>query len=280
MLIDRDTLLQALPIVVEQSFSRRDTILYALGVGATELDYVYEDGLKALPSMAVVLANPGSIWRDPTYGFDWQKILHGEQRLSIHRPLPVDGTVRGETEFEELIDKGPDNGAIAHLTRRLYNSEHEPLATVRSAIFLRGDGGCGGPSQAAYAPHATPETRAPDFTISKQTAETQAMIYRLSGDFNPLHIDPKVAQAAGFDRPILHGLATYGVICRSVVQHLLNNDPERLKTLDVRFSAPVYPGETIEIDCWLEASNEVSFIARAKERDIVVVKNGFAEYTE
>ncbi len=277
MPLDPDRLLRAPPIETRHVLTKRDTILYALGVGASELQFVYEDGLKALPTMAVVLGYPGFIWRDPQYGVDWKKILHGETTLQIHKPLPVEGEILGVSTFGPIFDKGSDKGAICYVTRKIYDASGTLLATATAGSFLRGDGGFGGSAEGQPKPPALPE-RQPDLSHTLTTAPNQAQIYRLSGDLNPLHIDPDVAKAAGFAQPILHGLCTYGVAGRAILAALCDNEPARLKRLDVRFSSPVFPGETIRTDIWRDGEGRALYRATAVERDIVVLNNGLAEY--
>lgn len=276
MAIDAAKLLSMPPIVTRQTLTRRDTILYALGIGATELDFLFEERLKALPTMAVTLGYPGFIWRDPALGANWQKILHGEQSTILHAPLPIEGEIVGSTVIEALYDKGADKGALAMVTREIHDAAGTHLATSRSMTFLRGDGGFGGSAEGAPVPHAIPD-RAPDEVATLTTAANLAQIYRLSGDLNPLHIDPDVARAGGFDAPILHGLATYGVIGRALLAARCGNEPARLKRIDGRFSSPVYPGETIETSIWDEEGGKLAFRARVVERDKIVFTNGYAE---
>jgi acyl dehydratase len=276
MAIDPDKLLSMPPIVTRQVLTPRDTVLYALGIGATELDFLFEERLKALPMMAVTLGYPGFFWRDPALGANWQKILHGEQSTILHAALPVEGEIVGSTVIEALYDKGADKGALAMVTREIHDGAGTHLATSRSMTFLRGDGGFGGSTEGAPVPHAIPD-RAPDDVVTLATAANQAQIYRLSGDLNPLHIDPDVAKAGGFDAPILHGLATYGVIGRALLAARCGNEPVRLKRLDGRFSSPVYPGETIETSIWDEGDGKLAFRARVVERDKIVFTNGYAE---
>lgn len=267
------------PIETQQELTRRDTVLYALGLGSEESDFVFEEGLKALPTMAVVLANPGFLWRDPKLGVDWKKVLHGEQQLELFAPLPTEGLLRSETSYEAVYDKGAGKGALVYTVRRVFNENGIHLATDKKSSFLRGDGGCGGNTEPAPKPHGLPEGRTPDVLVDLPTASNQAMIYRLSGDYNPLHIDPGVAQLAGFQRPILHGLCTYGVVGRALLSAIANNDPARLKKMNVRFSAPVYPGETIRTEIWCESDQVFAFRARVLERNILVVNNGYVELT-
>lgn len=275
MPLDPARLLGMEPIVTRQTLTKRDTILYALGVGASELDFVFEERLKALPTMAVVLGYPGFIWRNPAMGVNWQKILHGEQSTILYAPLPVEGEIIGTTRIEALFDKGADKGAIALVTREIHDGAGTHLATVRSTTFLRGDGGFGGSGEGAPKPHLLPE-RAPDRVVTLPTSPDQALIYRLSGDLNPLHIDPTVATGAGFAAPILHGLATYGIVGRALLG-ACGDDPAHLTRMDARFSSPVYPSETIETAIWHEATGRLAFRARVVERDLIVLTNGYAE---
>lgn len=278
MPIDPQFLLNREPIITRQTLTRRDTILYALGVGAEELPFVYEDGLHALPTMAVILGYPGFIWKDPAMGADWAKVLHGEQSTILHAPLPVEGEIIGETRIEAVYDKGAGKGAIALVTREMHDGAGTHLATIRATTFLRGDGGCGSTHDGAPpAPHPLPADRAPDQSVTLKTAANQALIYRLSGDLNPLHIDPAVATGAGFKAPILHGLATYGVVGRALLAALAGNDPARIGRIDARFSSPVYPGETLVTDIWHEADGTAAFRTSVAERDLVVLTNGYVE---
>lgn len=277
MALDPDRLLTMPPEETRHSFTKRDTILYALGIGADDLRFVYEGGLQALPTMAVVLAYPGFFWQDPSYGIDWKKILHGETSVELFAPLPVEGDLSGRTTIDAVYDKGADKGAVVLTSRRIEDSSGVHLATVRNTLFLRGDGGFGGQSSGAPRAHPVPEDRAPDHVVSLATAENQALIYRLSGDYNPLHADPEVAQAAGFPRPILHGLCTYGLVGRAILSALCGNDPARLRRMDVRFSSPVFPGETIRIEIWREDGNRAAFRATAEQRGVIVLNNGYAE---
>lgn len=283
MAIDYQKLLDFEIPDVEQRYSERDSMLYALGIGAgydpvdeTELRFVYEEGLKALPSMAVVLGYPGFWIKDPATGVDWVRVVHGEQGLRLHRPVPVAATVIGRTRVKEIIDKGEGRGALILQERVVSDAATgEAIATLTSTTFARGDGGFGGPSGPAPAPHRLPE-RAPDGHVDLPTLPQSALIYRLNGDMNPLHADPAVARKAGFEKPILHGLCTFGVACRALVRAVCEGAPERLLGQNARFSAPVYPGETIRTEYWRD-DGKVSFRARALERDTVVLNNGLAE---
>lgn len=281
MPFDPEALLRHPPIETRYRAEPAKAMLYALGVGAHELPFVYEDGLKVLPTMAVVMTYPGFFWSDPAFNVAWQKILHAETSVVLHAPLPTEGDLVGTTTFGPILDKGAEKGAIVYLTREIRMASGEPVATVRNTTFLRGDGGFGGSADAPQQPkpHPIPD-RAPDIVETLLTADNQAMIYRLSGDYNPLHVDPSVARAAGFDRPILHGLATYGVAGRALLKTLADNEPARMRRIDARFSAPVFPGETIETAIWREGKGKgkAAFRCRVVERDRIVLNNGYVEF--
>ncbi len=269
---------------IRQTVTERDTMLYALGLGfgedpcdKKELQFVYEDGLKTVPSMPVVLGYPGFWLRNPKTGVDWKKVLHGEQWLDIYKPLPVKGTLIGRPKIDFISDKGEGKGAVIYQSRDIINADSgETLARVTMSAFCRGDGGFGGENRAGPAPAVLPE-RAPDHVCELTTLPRQALIYRLSGDYNPLHADPDVARAAGFERPILHGLATYGLAARAILKTLLDYDASRLIGLDVRFSSPVYPGETVRFDIW-EEGGEARFRASIPARGVMVLNNGAARF--
>ena len=284
MAIDYDTLMNWPFEEVEHTYTARDAILYALGLGLgadpmdeDQLRFVFEEpDLVAVPTMAVVLATPGFWARDPKSGIDWVKVLHGEQAVTLHRPLPAAATVVAATRITDILDKGPDKGALLYSERTITDkATGEALATLKSTTFARGDGGFGGKPGPAPTPHAIPE-RGPDLVCDLPTLPQAALIYRLSGDPNPLHASPKVARAAGFERPILHGLCTLGVAGHAILKTCCGYDVSRFKSLALRFSAPVYPGETIRTEMWRDGP-VVSFRARVVERDTVVLNNGRAE---
>jgi acyl dehydratase len=267
---------------VVQSYTEKDCILYALGLGlgenptdANELQYVYEKGLRTFPTMAVVLGHPGAWLTDPESGIDMTKVLHGEQSLDIHKPLPVEATVVAQTKVVEVVDKGADKGAVLITERRLHDQQTKELyCTQRSVIMARGNGGFGGPVTSVPRPHALPERDA-DYIIEIRTSPQAALLYRLSGDYNPLHVDLELAARLGFAAPVLHGLASYGVAARAVLQACEESDADRLKSFSLRFSKPVYPGETISTEVWMD-EDVVSFQSRVLERDVVVLNNGRA----
>jgi acyl dehydratase len=276
---------------VEQTYTAKDTMLYALGLGyghdpmdENQLQFVYEKNLKSLPTMPVVLGYPGFWIKEPDSGIDWVRLVHGEQSLTVHKPLPVAGTVIGRTSIKALVDKGAGKGALVVQERKLHDkASDELLATLEHLTFCRADGGFsekegngpkgGDPAPAAKA--AVPET-APQAVCDLPTLPQAALIYRLCADDNPLHAEPAVAKAAGFPQPILHGLATYGIAGHAILKTFCDYDPTRLKSLSVRFSAPVFPGETIRTEMWRDAKR-VQFRAKSVQRDLVVLSNGVAD---
>lgn len=262
----------------EFTYTDRETMLYALGVGMgrdpmneEELRYTYENDLKTVPTMATVIA-----WGQRTIGasgINYLMVVHGEQRLSVHKPLPASATIVSDERVTAAVDKGAGKGALIVLEKAIrLKGSNEKLCTLSSTIFARGDGGFGGPATGAPEPHPIPE-RKPDVSCEADTRADQALLYRLSGDRNPLHSDPKIAKMAGFPRPILHGLCSYGTACRSVLQTICKYDHTLITGFDVRFSSPVFPGETIVTDMWKDG-NVVSFRSKVKERDVVVINNG------
>jgi acyl dehydratase len=285
MSINYDKLLALKIPEVTQAYTEKDAILYALGVGLgrdpsdeNELPFVYEKSLKVLPTFAAVLGWPGFWVRDLDTGIDWVKVVAGEQGLVLHRPLAPRGSVIGRTRVTEIIDKGAGKGALVYSERELIDgASGEKIASVTQTTFCRGDGGFGGPARAAPAVHPIP-ARAPDLVCDRATRPEAALIYRLSGDPNPLHVDPAVARAAGFPRPILHGLASFGIACHGILKCLCDRDPGRLKSISGRYSAPVFPGETIRTEMWRDGPI-VSFRARVVERDVIALNNGRCELT-
>lgn len=269
---------------VEHHLTRRDTMLYALGLGygsdplnAAQLKFVYEEGLQAVPSIVNVIAHPGFWAREPELGIDWLRLLHGEQSFQIHRPVPVEGLIRGEFRIDAVQDLGADKGAKVYQTKTLYDVQSGDLiATLGTVLFLRGDGGQGGFGDVPPQPEPLPE-RAPDLSASFPTLPQQALIYRLSGDYNPIHADPAAAAKGGFPAPILHGLCSLGFATRAILQECAGNDPVRLKSLSLRFSKPVFPGETLAVEIFREGAGRFSFRCRVPERDVVVLDRGRAE---
>lgn len=270
---------------VEHRYTKRDTMLYALGVGlgtdpldGQQLPFVYEENLKMLPTMPVVLGYPGRWASDLKTGIDYLKVVHGEQSLRIHKLPPPEGTLLGRTKVTGIVDKGAGKGALIYLERKVVDkASGELLCTLMSTTFARGDGGYGGPSSPVRESKQLP-SGAPDAACDLPTLPQAALIYRLSGDYNPLHSDPKTAKAAGFPRPILHGLCTFGVAGHALLKTVCGYDPRKLTHMEARFSSPVYPGETIRTEMW-SRGNQVFFRAKIVGRDAVVLNNGYAEIT-
>lgn len=276
---------------VEQAYTAKDTMLYALGLGygydpmdESQLQFVYEKNLKTLPTMAVVLGYPGFWMKNPDTGIDWVRLVHGEQSLAVHKPLPAAGTIVGRTGIKAIVDKGQGKGALVFQQRTISDkATGELLATLDHVTFCRADGGFSdkegnGPKGGDVPPPpkpAVPDTP-PDAVCDLPTLPQAALIYRLCADDNPLHAEPAVARAAGFPRPILHGLATYGVAGHAILRTFAGYDPAKLKSLSLRFSSPVFPGETIRTEMWKEGSR-VRFRAKAVQRDIVVLSHGTAD---
>ena len=282
MTIDYDALLNWPFPEVEQTYTENDAILYALGVGLgndpldeRQLRYVFEEPeLIALPTMAAVLGTPGFWLRERSTGVTWETLLHGEQGIELHRPLPSAATVVAQTRVTDILDKGEGRGALIYTERHIRNRDTgESLATLTSTTVARSDGGFGGPSFAQPRPHPLPD-RPADKVCDLTSVPQAALIYRLSGDPNPLHASPEVARSAGFDAPILHGLCTLGIAGHAILKSCLDYEAQRFHSMQLRFSAPVYPGETIRTEMWLEGNN-VSFRAVAVERNITVLNNGY-----
>jgi acyl dehydratase len=274
---------------VEATYTDRETMLYALCVGAGRdpldpvgLRFTYEGALQALPTMAVVLGYPGSWMNDPASGIDYRRVVHGENALTIHHPLPPAGTVVGRTRVTRIVDKGAGKGAVVTAERTITDkASGTRLATTEHVTFCRADGGfsaAGQPADAPAPPLPRVPERPPDVHDDLQTRPDLALLYRLLADRNPLHADPAVARAAGFERPILHGLASYGIAGLAILRHACDGDAARLRALRVRFTAPVYPGETLRTEIWREPGR-VAFRMRALDRDVVVLDNGDAEVT-
>ena len=265
---------------IEISYTDKDSILYGLGVGLgndpmdiDELKYVYENGQIALPSMATNFQYHSSLLMSAKLNF--VMVVHGEQKLSIINPIPVSGDFLADMKVLNCFDKGASKGAIIDVeTTVKLKSDGTEICKLISTTFARGDGGFDGPEsppQEIFEPEGSP-----DIVDQITTKPDQALIFRLSGDYNPLHSDPNFAKAAGFPKPILHGLCTYGVACRSIVKTACDNDVKKLKSFNCRFSSPVFPGETIVTEMW-KNGNGINFQSKVKERDKIILKNGVSE---
>lgn len=268
---------------LHDSYSERDTMFYALSLGVgrdptapEQLRQVYEKNLRALPTMCVTLAHPGFWPRDLDTGLDYTRIVHGAQRLRMHRMLPTSGQVIGRSRIRDVIDKGEGRGALVYFERELCDADSgESLCAMEQTLFCRGDGGLGGSGNTPVPFHPIPD-REPDFEISHELLPQSALLYRLNGDMNPLHADPEIARKAGFDRPILQGLATYGIAGLALIGTLCEDDPARLLELEVRFTAPVYPGETLVTQIWHERGSMASARVSVPARNVVAIDNGRA----
>ena len=261
------------------AWSERDTMLYALAIGmgsdpldGDELPFVYEKNLRAVPTLATVVAWGAGISPE-RLGVDRRRTLHGEEALEVHRPIPCAGEVTASSRVVAVYDKGERGAVIERETVLADVNSGEPIATLTRTAFARADGGFGGPTQ-PVAPEGPPQ-RPPDRVMELDTRPDQALLYRLCGDRNPLHADPDTARAAGFAGPILHGLCTYGICCRAVLQAFCQYDPARLQRFAVRFSAPVFPGDRIVVRLW-NMAGEVSFEADVPARGATVIRNGKA----
>ena len=273
------------PVENPGSYSDRDSLLYAVAIGLgrdpldpKELEYVCESvGNRVVPTAATVLtrSSGGGGRASLMSKMNFALLLHGEQRLTIHQPLPQAAETLVSNRTVGVYDKGAEKGALVVNETDVKLSDGSPLFTLGSTLFFRGDGGFGGTADGAPVPHTLPD-REPDATCELPGREDQAMVYALCGDRNPLHRDPDFARKAGFDKPILHGLCSYGIACHGVLKTMLDYDQTKMKSFDVRFSAPVYPGETQVVEMWQDG-NVVSFRVRIKECDVISINNGRCE---
>lgn len=260
------------------SWDKDRIILYHLGVGAgvpqtdpNELTYTYEQNLKVLPSFGVIPAfgSLGGVGQVPGLQFNPVMLLHGEQDLEIKKPIPTAGEVETSGKVSGIYDKGKAALVVMETETRL-KGDSDPLFVNRFSLFLRGEGGFGGDSGPA-AGNEAPD-RAPDGTVESKTLPQQALLYRLSGDKNPLHADPGFAKMGGFDVPILHGLCSYGIVCKAVVDNALGGDTSKVARYQARFAGVVFPGETIVTSFWKDG-NRILINASTKERGTPVITN-------
>lgn len=282
MAIDPDKLLAWPFPEIEQTYTARDSMLYALGVGLNtdpldlkQLAFTYEEGLRALPTMCVVLGTPGFWIKDPASGITWQKVLHGEQGFALHKPLPVAATVVARNRVRDLVDKGEGKGALIYVEREIREkASGEKLATLTSTYFCRADGGFGRSTTEARKPAALPQ-RAADEVCELKIDPRAGLLYRLSGDYNPIHADPRAARSAGFQAPIFHGLGSLGVAGHAILRTVCDYDPDGFSGMSLRFTAPVYPGETLRTSIWRDGK-QAYFRSEAVERATVVLDSGVA----
>lgn len=265
------------------SYTERDTMLYSVAIGMgrdpfdeRELDYVYERRgmLRAVPSQAITAARHNLIFE---IGMNVEKFLHGEQKLTLHRPFPTSGELLAEHRVLSVIDKGVEKGLLIETESKIRLADGTPLFDINNLYFARGDGGIGSAGSRNQPVHSMPQ-RAPDLVRVTQTEPRQALLYRLTGDRNVIHGDPVIARQMGFKGPILHGSCTLALACREILVTVCEHDNRRMKTLGTRFTNLVYPGERLETDIWIDG-DQVSFRTRAPERGVVVLDRGNCEIT-
>jgi acyl dehydratase len=281
MPINYEELMAMTSIGQPYAYGDREVMLYAYGIGMgadpmdeKELAFVNEASaetrpLKVVPTFASVAAwgsGPGDMKLNRVM------VVDGERDITFHKPLAITANITADSSVLAVSDKGKDKGAVIRHQTILRDEKGEPVATLVASRFARGDGGFGGPAGGIPDPHPVP-ARAPDRSVDIATRPDQALVYRLCGDRNPLHSDPEFARRAGFPRPILHGMCTYGLTCRGVLQTYADYDPTAFRRHAARFSSPVYPGETVTLDLWKDGE-VISFEAKVKARNVTVIKNG------
>ncbi|MGW0991856.1 MaoC/PaaZ C-terminal domain-containing protein [Streptomyces sp. NPDC002523] len=291
MPIDAAKAVAAEPRTGEISWSAKDVQLYHLGIGAgadpdkdspatdpDELRYTLESRLQVLPSFATVAGagSPGVIsgLSMPGVDVDLAKVLHGGQSLEIHRPIPADGTATATGRIAAVYDKG--KAAVLVMRTEVADAEG-PLWTNDAQIFVRGEGGWGG--DRGPSARLEPPTREPDRTVERPVRPDQALLYRLSGDYNPLHADPEFAKLAGFDKPILHGLCTYGITLKAVVDTLLGGDVTRVRSYTTRFAGVVFPGETLRIRMWRQEGSVRVAVSAVEREDAPVLADTVVQHS-
>jgi acyl dehydratase len=280
MPLDYERIMAYRPADILIDYGPRDCIIYALGIGIGmdpmdwgQLKFVYEKELAAFPSMAVVLGRHGPLLR-PEFGVDQRMMVAAALKVVLHEPLAVEAKLTARPRVREVIDKGANSAAIIEMTRDLLAPDGRVVATVDNSTLARKHGGFGGKVREIAPPHEVP-TRSPDAVIDLPIPPNLALVYRLTGDENPLHADPERAQAVGFPRPILHGAATFGVATHAVVRHT-GYRSEDLAAIEARFVRPVYPGDSLRTELWRDGRH-ISFQCSALGRDGLVLTNGLAE---
>jgi len=261
----------AIPATATFTWGPADVLLYNLAVGADDLSYTWEEGLRAIPTFGVLPAFESIAGIDAVgkLRLDPSRVLHGEQELQVHDVIPVTGTVTNEARVIGVYDKG--QAALVRIEVASYlEGAPTPLFSNRFGIFVRGAGGFGGAKEESSAFSGEVPERAPDAVVQSATSVTQAALYRLCGDRNAIHIDPAAAAAAGFDRPILHGLCTFGIVCRAAIDAVLTGTAERVAGIRARFSGIVYPGETVVTEFWREDGG-IALRASTLERKLPVL---------
>ena len=277
---------------VERSWGYRDSLLYAVGIGAgaddpvgSELEFTTNNSKgieqQTFPTQGVVIGGSGGAL-GKVGEIDWGRVLHGSQGVTLHQPIPVEGTVVIEESVSGIWDKGDGKNAIIETESKVSLKEtDEPLFDLRFSIVVRGSGGFGG-EEGNTAPQVHAPEDAPDHEVTYQTRIDQALTYRLSGDYNPLHSDPWFAtELGGFPKPILHGLCTYGFTGRALLHELCGGDPSRFKSMDSRFSSPVFPGDSLTVQMWVEEGQAIYRTIAQKDsaEERVVIDNGLCLFS-
>ena len=276
---------------IERSWGYRDSLLYAVGIGAgaedpvgSELEFTTNNSKgieqRTFPTQGVVIGGSGGAL-GKVGEIDWGRVLHGSQGVTLHQPIPVSGTVVIEESVSGIWDKGEGKNAIIETESKVSLKEtHEPLFDLRFSIVVRGSGGFGG-EEGNTAPQVHAPDASPDHEVTYQTRTDQALTYRLSGDYNPLHSDPWFAtELGGFPKPILHGLCTYGFTGRALLHQLCDGDPSSFKSMDSRFSSPVYPGDSLTVQMWVEGGQAIYRTVAQKDtpEERVVIDNGLCQF--
>ncbi len=268
----------------EHSYTQHDAILYALGVGLgadpmdpTHLRYVYEDRMHVLPTFSLVLAHPGFWINDPRLELDWVNALHTEQFMTIVRPLRSHGKVRASYRITGIADRGAEKGATLYFEKVLTDLDtHDEIARITTGLLCRRDGGCGNHGNIPPILERVPSTPCAE-SLNWHISPSAALLYRLSGDLNPLHADPLVAAKAGFEKPILHGLCTLGIAAQNLARWGLARQGSQLASIACRFTKPVYPGDDIIVDLW-PGADAVQFEVRDAATNAVVIGSGRAVF--
>ena len=262
------------------SYGPRDCIIYALGIGIgmdpmdqVQLRFVYEKDLVAFPTLMAVIGRLGRSLSGPEFGVDPRMMVAASLKVVLHEPVATEGKLTSRPRVREVIDKGPNSAAIIELTRDLIAPDGRVVATVDNSNLARKHGGFGGKVTEIALPHQVPATP-PQRVVELPTPANLALLYRLTGDLNPLHSDPEHARAVGFERPILHGAATYGIAAHAVVRHI-DYRAEQIASIEARFVRPLFPGDTLRTEIWRQG-NRISFQSSVPGRDGYVLTNGLA----